>query len=190
MAADALCLAALTCCLPPLRSHRPALMAFHDIVLSLDGEGGWSLHPGHRSLEGKQVAASAAGGASVQPSVPPPPRPGGKARGGDADDVLRGMTQQLEREEELQDGNEGFSGAQCRQMPCVSRELAWCVCGNLPAGAGVAGEPAATVTACIAPACSTTYGDGCLLLCALQSWWLPAHRLPAQPVLPPAGRHG
>ncbi|XP_057530328.1 ABC transporter D family member 1-like [Amaranthus tricolor] len=25
-------------------SHRPALVAFHDVVLSLDGEGGWSLH--------------------------------------------------------------------------------------------------------------------------------------------------
>ncbi|KAL8167833.1 hypothetical protein V2J09_009332 [Rumex salicifolius] len=25
-------------------SHRPALVAFHDIVLSLDGEGGWSIH--------------------------------------------------------------------------------------------------------------------------------------------------
>ena len=29
-------------------SHRPALMAFHDVVLALDGEGGWGLHPGHR----------------------------------------------------------------------------------------------------------------------------------------------
>lgn len=27
-------------------SHRPALVAFHDIVLALDGEGGWSLHHG------------------------------------------------------------------------------------------------------------------------------------------------
>ena len=24
-------------------SHRPALVAFHDLVLSLDGEGGWSV---------------------------------------------------------------------------------------------------------------------------------------------------
>ena len=29
-------------------SHRPALVAFHDIVLALDGEGGWSLHKGAR----------------------------------------------------------------------------------------------------------------------------------------------
>ncbi|XP_051143944.1 ABC transporter D family member 1-like [Andrographis paniculata] len=25
-------------------SHRPALVAFHDVILSLDGEGGWSVH--------------------------------------------------------------------------------------------------------------------------------------------------
>lgn len=25
-------------------SHRPALVAFHDVVLSLDGEGGWTVH--------------------------------------------------------------------------------------------------------------------------------------------------
>ena len=31
-------------------SHRPALMAFHDVVLNLDGEGGWSIHEGHRAL--------------------------------------------------------------------------------------------------------------------------------------------
>jgi ABC-type sulfate/molybdate transport systems ATPase subunit len=29
-------------------SHRPALMAFHDLVLNLDGEGGWSIHQGAR----------------------------------------------------------------------------------------------------------------------------------------------
>jgi hypothetical protein len=29
-------------------SHRPALMAFHDLVLALDGEGGWALHAGAR----------------------------------------------------------------------------------------------------------------------------------------------
>ncbi len=36
-------------------SHRPALMAFHDIVLALDGEGGWSLHQGQR-LQGSPEA--------------------------------------------------------------------------------------------------------------------------------------
>ncbi|XP_061344262.1 ABC transporter D family member 1-like isoform X2 [Gastrolobium bilobum] len=30
-------------------SHRPALVAFHDVVLSLDGEGGWSVH--HRRVD-------------------------------------------------------------------------------------------------------------------------------------------
>ena len=27
-------------------SHRPALVAFHDLVLALDGEGGWTVHKG------------------------------------------------------------------------------------------------------------------------------------------------
>lgn len=35
-------------------SHRPALMAFHDIVLALDGEGGWSLHRGARGLASEE----------------------------------------------------------------------------------------------------------------------------------------
>lgn len=30
-------------------SHRPALVAFHDLVLALDGEGGWSVHRGVNS---------------------------------------------------------------------------------------------------------------------------------------------
>lgn len=118
------------------RSHRPALMAFHDLVLSLDGEGGWSLHPGHRSLEAKQEAAAhatAKGGVGAPDSLsaPTPTRSGssggGKARGADADAVLQGMTtgtrhrqkgrgkqgqvqEEAEGEEELGDGNEGFSG--------------------------------------------------------------------------------
>jgi hypothetical protein len=103
-------------------SHRPALMAFHDLVLSLDGEGGWSLHPGHRSLEAK---ADAAATVEAGATAPPPPRPPsanggqgrrgrkgrGKARGGEADAVLQGMTGGKEgQEEQLGDGNEGFSG--------------------------------------------------------------------------------
>lgn len=118
----------------PSRSHRPALMAFHDLVLSLDGEGGWSLHPGHRSLEAKQEAAAhagAKGGVDTRegPGMPTPSQPdscSGKARGSDAEAVLQGMTAgkrrrqrgrgkqgrdaQEEAEEELGDGNEGFSG--------------------------------------------------------------------------------
>lgn len=119
-------------------SHRPALMAFHDLVLSLDGEGGWSLHPGHRSLEAKQEAAAhavAKGGADATEgggTPTAPPSGSGKARGGDAEAVLQGMVQGKRRrqkgrgkraaapeaeqraaqeaEEELGDGNEGFSG--------------------------------------------------------------------------------
>ena len=30
-------------------SHRPALMAFHDLVLSLDGKGNWSLEERRRA---------------------------------------------------------------------------------------------------------------------------------------------
>lgn len=33
-------------------SHRPALVAFHDIVLALDGEGGYNIHVGQRGQEG------------------------------------------------------------------------------------------------------------------------------------------
>ena len=33
-------------------SHRPALVAFHDLVLALDGEGGWSVHEGMRRRQG------------------------------------------------------------------------------------------------------------------------------------------
>lgn len=98
--------------LPPTStaSHRPALMAFHDIVLSLDGEGGWSLHQGHRSGEAKAAAAAqlAAAGQGAKPdarfALPLPPRPAAdafasteaagaaKVRGSEADAVLAGMT--------------------------------------------------------------------------------------------------
>jgi hypothetical protein len=39
-------------------SHRPALMAFHDIVLALDGEGGWSLHKGARGISSEEGVAA------------------------------------------------------------------------------------------------------------------------------------
>lgn len=41
-------------------SHRPALMAFHDVVLNLDGEGGWSIIEGHRAVAKKGGAAAGA----------------------------------------------------------------------------------------------------------------------------------
>ena len=131
-------------------SHRPALMAFHDIVLALDGEGGWSLHPGHRSLEAKAEAAALQ---APQPSkrtsefdagfvVPPPSRLGAagrgsgkfkaKARGSDAATVLQSMAAgATEQEEMLGDGNEGFSGeplhrAQSSHAATLSRLLTRC----------------------------------------------------------------
>eukprot|EP00887_Chlorella_sp_A99_P003200 scaffold9.g3200.t1 len=90
-------------------SHRPALTAFHDTVLALDGEGGWSLHPGHRSLQaaagagGGEAAAAAEGGGGAPAAAaaePAPAQQGGgsgrrrkkKARGADAAAVLAGMT--------------------------------------------------------------------------------------------------
>ncbi len=74
-------------------SHRPALVAFHDLVLALDGEGGWSIHEGATGSfteetipeEGEAVV----GNGGVQ-------RSGGqgtanKARTKDAAAVLQGM---------------------------------------------------------------------------------------------------
>lgn len=58
-------------------SHRPALMAFHDVVLALDGEGGWSIHAGLRNGptdEGLELNGDQ------------------KRRGEDSEAVLRGMT--------------------------------------------------------------------------------------------------
>ena len=44
-------------------SHRPALVAFHDLVLALDGEGGWSIHRGARAQsEGAQPELLDSGG--------------------------------------------------------------------------------------------------------------------------------
>ncbi|GAB4822712.1 hypothetical protein N2152v2_009758 [Parachlorella kessleri] len=109
-------------------SHRPALMAFHDLVLNLDGEGGWAIHPGHRSAAKALTALAAEDG----------PLAGAKVRGSEAAAVLQGMMatpapalvpngeegptspspshhhqqqqQQLgQGEEQLGDGNEGFS---------------------------------------------------------------------------------
>ena len=42
-------------------SHRPALVAFHDLVLALDGEGGWSVHEGMRK-RGHGGSVGSAGG--------------------------------------------------------------------------------------------------------------------------------
>lgn len=42
-------------------SHRPALVAFHDVVLALDGDGGWRLHAGKRAIEAGTADAWTAG---------------------------------------------------------------------------------------------------------------------------------
>ncbi|CAK7334627.1 unnamed protein product [Dovyalis caffra] len=47
-----------TCCITI--SHRPALVAFHDVVLSLDGEGGW-----HVNYKGKDAPALTEAGTDV-----------------------------------------------------------------------------------------------------------------------------
>ncbi|KAK9846568.1 hypothetical protein WJX81_006713 [Elliptochloris bilobata] len=61
-------------------SHRPALMAFHDLVLALDGEGGWSLHQGARAAPPGHAAVLASMGAD-----------GALARGTDASDCLQAL---------------------------------------------------------------------------------------------------
>ncbi|KAM7275710.1 hypothetical protein ACFE04_017576 [Oxalis oulophora] len=45
-------------------SHRPALVAFHDVILSLDGEGGWSVHYKRNDL----AALPEAGINTIKPS--------------------------------------------------------------------------------------------------------------------------
>ena len=68
-------------------SHRPALVAFHDLVLALDGEGGWSVHAGARVVEegGAAGAADALGVAAGRAAD-------GSARAAAAGDCLAGMT--------------------------------------------------------------------------------------------------
>ncbi|KAK9820297.1 hypothetical protein WJX72_008694 [[Myrmecia] bisecta] len=59
-------------------SHRPALVAFHDLVLALDGDGGWSLHQGARA---STTPFTEAHGGDM----------GKTARAGEAAAVLEGM---------------------------------------------------------------------------------------------------
>lgn len=73
-------------------SHRPALVAFHDLVLALDGEGGWSIHEGATGSFTEEATSEdgvANGNGAMQ-------RSGGqgsadKARTKDAAAVLQGM---------------------------------------------------------------------------------------------------
>lgn len=101
-------------------SHRPALMAFHDVVLNLDGEGGWSLHEGHRA-----VAARSADGGLVPSSLS---QPGGsfdgkgKSRTTEVIAVLEGMMTtkgKTTATRVLSDGNEGFEEAVLACAPAM-----------------------------------------------------------------------
>ena len=66
-------------------SHRPALMAFHDLVLHLDGEGGWSVHQGQRALEGGISTIQEEGSGAAESEA-------AKLRARESQDVLKGMT--------------------------------------------------------------------------------------------------
>ncbi len=91
-------------------SHRPALMAFHDIVLNLDGEGGWSLHQGHR--ETSKDIMKLVSSKEITPISPGKKGRSKKVRLNEVEEVLKGMTatQGADRQEsiELGDGNEGY----------------------------------------------------------------------------------
>lgn len=92
-------------------SHRPALMAFHDIVLNLDGEGGWSLHQGHRKNSRDVLdLVSSKDIAKIMPANSIKSME--KIRANEVAEVLQGMTtgQGAGRNEsfELGDGNEGY----------------------------------------------------------------------------------
>lgn len=112
-------------------SHRPALMAFHDVVLNLDGEGGWSIHEGHRAL------AARAGGGPHAIATSAASANGKKMRSDEVRAVLEGMsagTTPGKGEERLTDGNEGFSEVVLARAPatCASPAAAnWAPCLSL-----------------------------------------------------------
>jgi len=81
-------------------SHRPALVAFHDLVLALDGEGGWSVHEGMRrrgqgggggSVGGSSILTSGGGGSAGDEQKK-------KLRGDDAGACFEGMNAAAEAE--------------------------------------------------------------------------------------------
>lgn len=88
-------------------SHRPALMAFHDIVLNLDGEGGWSLHKGHRNTS--EDIMKLVSSKEITPMSPGKKHKSmKKVRLAEVEEVLQGMTAGREDNIELGDGNEGY----------------------------------------------------------------------------------
>jgi len=102
-------------------SHRPALMAFHDLILNLDGEGGWTIHEGNRSAakggngvegEGPAVDALTMATAGIGEWSG-----GTKVRSDAAREVLAGMSTTTAVEQHLCDGNEGFSEVVVARAP-------------------------------------------------------------------------
>lgn len=105
-------------------SHRPALMAFHDIVLNLDGEGGWSLHQGHRKLSSDTLnllSESRAKLPEVYQSL--------KTRQDEVNEVFEGMTGRVNEagEEIISDDDKEFSGKLLAKSPDIvqSSHVTW-----------------------------------------------------------------
>jgi hypothetical protein len=73
-------------------SHRPALVAFHDLVLALDGEGGWQLLPGQRNRRASQTLPEELGAGGVAQITGLSPLRGEGERASDARLVNAAMT--------------------------------------------------------------------------------------------------
>eukprot|EP00889_Picochlorum_renovo_P001323 jgi/Picre1/28353/NNA_003759.t1 len=119
---------------------RPALMAFHDIVLNLDGEGGWSIHPGHRQAGdvGKLMSSPKKQNKNKDAVE--------RVRSKEVSEVLKGMTTKDEEADiELEDGNEGFSETIIARAPNEDSPIPDVILGD-PADSGL---KVATVSAVV-----------------------------------------
>jgi len=83
-------------------SHRPALVAFHDLVLALDGEGGWGVHEGMRNKGGGGESAAPAG-ALARGGAAGTAGSKAKVRAADSVAVTSSFTQRQEEEESMKD---------------------------------------------------------------------------------------
>ena len=98
-------------------SHRPALVAFHDLVLALDGEGGWSIHEG-------------ATGSFTEETIPEDGvvNNGGMQRSGGQGTADKARTK---------DAAAVLQGMRVRRVPCLLSSLhcvVQCVCAGEPEG--------------------------------------------------------